>query len=147
MKILKTFGAPCHVCNGTGIIECCMGDHECGICDGTGVSKITSESDPILLEVFSIPSNINEPQKRDSFFVDERNATYLSNIVDENLRKERLEFSFSGQQALFRDLKRLEDMCSNDTNLFLHVSRISDLAKSGFYHLKRDPGKKRKRGI
>jgi len=89
MKILKTFGAPCHVCNSTGVIRSILGDHECSICNGTGITTLTSESDPILLEVFSIPSSINELGARDSLFIDEKNATYLYNIVDESLKKER----------------------------------------------------------
>ncbi len=88
MKILKTFGAPCHVCNATGLIRSCMGDHECSICNGTGIARIISESDPILLEVFTVPTNLNtEPAIRDSLFIDERNAEYLCNIVDENIKK------------------------------------------------------------
>ena len=42
------------------------------------------------------------------------------------------------QATLVRDLKRLEEMtcgCYRDTNCFLHISRVRELAENGFYHL------------
>jgi len=48
---------------------------------------------------------------------------------------------YDGQKLLIKDLEMLERACQSDTQLFLHVSRITDLARGGFYHIsdKREP--------
>ena len=40
------------------------------------------------------------------------------------------------QKELVKDLERLEQMVSNDTNLLIHVGRVADLARGGYYHMK-----------
>ena len=39
------------------------------------------------------------------------------------------------QKELVKDLERLERMVSNDTNLLIHVGRVADLARGGYYHM------------
>ena len=53
-------------------------------------------------------------------------------------RDEDEEFS-ENQKRLIKDLEMLEKMtvgCYHGTNCFLHISRIADLARGGFYHIK-----------
>jgi hypothetical protein len=38
------------------------------------------------------------------------------------------------QAELVRDLARLEEMAT-DTDLYLHVARVRELAENGYYHL------------
>jgi hypothetical protein len=40
------------------------------------------------------------------------------------------------QKELIRDLELLEHMVTKDTNLLIHVGRVADLARSGYYHMK-----------
>jgi hypothetical protein len=40
------------------------------------------------------------------------------------------------QKELIKDLEILEKMVIRDTNLFIHVSRVADLARGGYYHMK-----------
>lgn len=41
------------------------------------------------------------------------------------------------QKELIKDLEMLEQMTINNTDLFLHVSRVADLARGGYYHMKK----------
>ena len=43
------------------------------------------------------------------------------------------------QKELIKDLEMLEKMTLHDTNLFIHVSRVADLARGGYYHMKVKP--------
>ena len=40
------------------------------------------------------------------------------------------------RKELIKDLERLEHMVSSDTNLLIHVGRVADLARGGYYHMK-----------
>ena len=40
------------------------------------------------------------------------------------------------QKELIKDLERLEQLVSNDTTLLIHVGRVADLARGGYYHMK-----------
>jgi len=53
----------------------------------------------------------------------------------------KMNVDYDGQKLLIKDLEMLERACQSDTQLFLHVSRITDLARGGFYHIsdKREP--------
>ncbi len=42
----------------------------------------------------------------------------------------------NNQKELIKDLEILEKLTIHDTNLFLHVSRVADLARGGYYHMK-----------
>ncbi len=39
------------------------------------------------------------------------------------------------RKELIKDLEMLEKMTIKDTNLFLHVSRVADLARGNYYHM------------
>ena len=41
------------------------------------------------------------------------------------------------QKELVKDLEMLEQLVLKDTNLFIHVSRVADLARGGYYHMKK----------
>ena len=42
------------------------------------------------------------------------------------------------QKELIKDLELLERMVT-DTNLLIHISRVADLARGGYYHMKVKP--------
>lgn len=40
------------------------------------------------------------------------------------------------QKELIKDLELLEHMVYRDTNLLIHVGRVADKARGGYYHMK-----------
>jgi hypothetical protein len=42
----------------------------------------------------------------------------------------------TSKEQLVKDLRNLEEKCRQDSDLWLHLMRMIELADAGFYHLK-----------